>query len=68
MAPVADPQNLLEEKEALVEKLAITEYELRLAQEDATKLKSELLKKADTTSIELNGMSQLCFTCHAYVL
>ncbi|KAL8117968.1 hypothetical protein AgCh_015750 [Apium graveolens] len=49
------PQSLLEEKEALVEKLAITEYELRLAQEDATKLKGELQKKTDTTPIELNG-------------
>lgn len=68
MAPVADPQSLLEEKETLVEKLAITEYELRLAQEDATKLKGELQKKTDTTPTELNGMSQLCFTCNAYVL
>ncbi|KAL5745067.1 hypothetical protein ACOSP7_026213 [Xanthoceras sorbifolium] len=41
---VADPQSLLEEKEALEEKLAISEYELRLAQEDITKLKTELQK------------------------
>lgn len=68
MAPVADPQSLLEEKETLVEKLAITEYELRLAQEDATKFKGELQKKSYTTPIEPNGMSQLCFTCNAYVL
>ncbi|WOH10287.1 hypothetical protein DCAR_0729754 [Daucus carota subsp. sativus] len=46
---VADPQTLLEEKETLVEKLAIAEYELRLAQEDATKLKGELQKKTDIT-------------------
>ncbi|WZZ22258.1 hypothetical protein YC2023_123645 [Brassica napus] len=31
---VADAQSLLEEKEALSEKLAIREYEFRLAQED----------------------------------
>lgn len=52
---VADPQSLLEEKETLVEKLAITEYELRLAQEDATKFKGELQKKSYTTPIEPNG-------------
>ncbi|RVW77485.1 hypothetical protein CK203_053447 [Vitis vinifera] len=45
--PVADPQSLLEEKEALEEKLAISGYELRLAQEDILKLKTELEKKAD---------------------
>lgn len=51
---VADPQSLLEEKEALVEKLAITEYELRLAQEDVTKLKAELKKKSDLSLENLN--------------
>ncbi|KAM7267848.1 hypothetical protein ACFE04_010014 [Oxalis oulophora] len=40
----ADPQCLLEEKEAMQKKLAITEYELRLAQEDIAKLKSDLDK------------------------
>ncbi|WJX82614.1 hypothetical protein P8452_65349 [Trifolium repens] len=44
---VADPQSLLEEKEAAVEKLAISDYELRLAQEDISKLKSELQKKTE---------------------
>ncbi|XP_010549912.1 PREDICTED: lisH domain and HEAT repeat-containing protein KIAA1468 homolog [Tarenaya hassleriana] len=44
---VADPQSLLEEKEKLAEKLAISEYELRLAQEDITKLKTEVQKKSD---------------------
>ncbi|KAL3032449.1 hypothetical protein AAZX31_02G084600 [Glycine max] len=44
---VADPQTLLEEKEAAEEKLAISDYELRLAQEDISKLKSELQKKAE---------------------
>ena len=52
---VADPQSLLEEKEAAVEKLAISDYELRLAQEDISKLKTELQKKAENHS-ELNGI------------
>ncbi|CAN6572825.1 unnamed protein product [Malus baccata var. baccata] len=50
---VADPQCLLEEKEAVEEKLAISEYELRLAQEDISKLKAELQKKAESPSNEL---------------
>ncbi|PWA58347.1 HEAT repeat-containing protein [Artemisia annua] len=44
---VADPQSLLEEKEALEEKLAIRDYENRLAQEDILKLKTELQKKSE---------------------
>jgi len=52
---VADAQTLLEEKEAAVEKLAISDYELRLAQEDILKLKSELQKKAENLN-ELNGI------------
>ncbi|XP_076882453.1 uncharacterized protein LOC143530932 [Bidens hawaiensis] len=44
---VADPQSLLEEKEALEEKLAIRDYEIRLAQEDILKLKTELQKKSE---------------------
>ncbi|XP_057491573.1 LOW QUALITY PROTEIN: uncharacterized protein LOC130777300 [Actinidia eriantha] len=44
---VADPQSLLEEKEALEEKLALSEYELRLSQEDILKLKDELQKKTE---------------------
>lgn len=52
---VADPQSLLEEKEAIEEKLAISEYELRLAQEDVTKLKAELKKKCDLSLENLNG-------------
>ncbi|KAL9424935.1 hypothetical protein AB3S75_031960 [Citrus x aurantiifolia] len=55
---VADPQSLLEEKEALVEKLAITEYELRLAQEDVTKLKAELKKKSDSSPENLNESNE----------
>lgn len=52
---VADPQSLLEEKEAIEEKLAISEYELRLAQEDISKLKIELQKKNEAHSVELSG-------------
>lgn len=52
---VADPQSLLEEKEAVEEKLAISEYELRLAQEDISKLKIELQKKNEAHSVELSG-------------
>ncbi|KAL0555865.1 hypothetical protein IC582_004366 [Cucumis melo] len=51
---VADPQSLLEEKEAIEEKLAISEYELRLAQEDISKLKIELQKKNEAHSVELS--------------
>ncbi|XP_021763619.1 lisH domain and HEAT repeat-containing protein KIAA1468 homolog [Chenopodium quinoa] len=52
---VADPQSLLEEKQALHEKLALCEYELRLAQEDTSKLKEELQKKAELPSLENNS-------------
>lgn len=52
---VADPQSLLEEREALAEKLALTEYELRLAQEDTRKVKDELLKKSELTMDEFTG-------------
>ncbi|KAK2652317.1 hypothetical protein Ddye_012173 [Dipteronia dyeriana] len=51
---VADPQSLLEEKEALEEKLAICEYELRLVQEDITKLKTDLQKKTELPLDQLN--------------
>lgn len=57
---VADPQSLLEEKEVAEEKLAISDYELRLAQEDITKLKSELHKKTENLN-EQNGIFLLCF-------
>ncbi len=46
---------MLEEKESLEEKLAISEYELRLAQEDILKLKAELQKKLEVPLDELNG-------------
>ncbi|KAL8161817.1 hypothetical protein V2J09_013306 [Rumex salicifolius] len=51
---VADPQTLLEEKEALREKLAISEYELRLVQEDVLRLKAEL-QKSEHPFGEING-------------
>ncbi|CAI0451414.1 unnamed protein product [Linum tenue] len=50
---VADPQSLLEEKEATQEKLALSEYELRLAQEDISKLKSELQKRVELSPTQL---------------
>lgn len=53
---VADPQSLLEEKEAMEEKLALTAYELRLAQEDISKLKTELQKKSDLSLAELSEL------------
>ncbi|KAL6551842.1 hypothetical protein OROGR_007996 [Orobanche gracilis] len=52
---VADPQSLFEEKESLEEKLAVCEYELRLAQEDNHNLKAELLKKTETKMDESSG-------------
>lgn len=55
MKAVVDPQNLLEEKDALAEKLALNEYELRLAQEDISKLKTELEKKKHLPLVELSG-------------
>lgn len=53
--PVADPQSLLEEKVAVEEKLAISEYELRLAQEDLSRLKTELQKQMEFHPDESNG-------------
>lgn len=52
---VADPQNLLEEKEALEEKLALSEYELRLTQEDLSKLRTELQKKNESPISDSRG-------------
>lgn len=46
---------MLEEKEAIEEKLALSDYELRLAQEDVTKLKTELQRKADLRRDRLSG-------------
>ncbi|KAI3927649.1 hypothetical protein MKW92_032294 [Papaver armeniacum] len=52
---VADPQSLLEEKETVEERLAISEYDLRLAQEDILRLKEELEKRREPSSGESNG-------------
>lgn len=46
---------MLEEKEALAEKLAISEYEFRLAQEDITRLKTEGQKKSDPSIDKSEG-------------
>lgn len=61
---VVDPQSLLEEKEAIEEKLAISEYELRLAQEDITRLKAELEKKTDFPVDKLNDPNAENFISH----
>uniref|UniRef100_A0A3Q7FA41 LisH domain-containing protein n=1 Tax=Solanum lycopersicum TaxID=4081 RepID=A0A3Q7FA41_SOLLC len=53
---VADPQSLLEEKEALEEKLALCEYEFRLSQEDIVQLKSELQKKSQTSPCPISDL------------
>ncbi|KAK8938456.1 hypothetical protein KSP39_PZI011189 [Platanthera zijinensis] len=61
----ADPQTLLEEKQILEEKLAVTEYELRLVQEDVTRLKSDLEKISEARAEEspdasiANGLKNL---------
>lgn len=47
---------MLEEKEALSEKLAISEYEFRLAQEDITRLKTEGQKRSDCSIDKLKGI------------
>ncbi|TYH05803.1 hypothetical protein ES288_A08G110000v1 [Gossypium darwinii] len=53
---VVDPQNLLEEKEAIEEKLALSDYELRLAREDVMKLKTELQRKVDLLRDKLSNV------------
>lgn len=55
---VADPQSLLEDKEAIEEKMAITEYELRLAHEDISKLKAELQKLKESYPHGVDGTPQ----------
>ncbi|KAJ4972514.1 hypothetical protein NE237_005688 [Protea cynaroides] len=52
---VADPQSLLEEKETVEGKLALSEYELRLAQEDILRLKTELQKRTESSPDDLSG-------------
>ncbi|KAL6884533.1 hypothetical protein ACP4OV_010469 [Aristida adscensionis] len=53
--PGADPQSLLEEKIAAQEKLALTEYDLRLAKEDLSQLKLELQKQKESSPGDSNG-------------
>lgn len=51
----------MEEKEELEEKLALSEYEVRLAREDILKLKIELQKKTESINDKLTGIfSYLC--------
>lgn len=51
-----DPQSLLEEKIAAQEKLALAEYDLRLAKEDLSQLKLELQKKKESSPEDSNGL------------
>jgi len=52
----ADPQSLLEEKVAAQERLALAEYDLRLAKEDLSQLKLELRKQNESSSEDSNGL------------
>jgi len=52
----ADPQSLLEEKVAAQERLALAEYDLRLAKEDLSLLKLELRKQNESSSEDSNGL------------
>lgn len=76
---VADPQSLFEEKESLEEKVAVREYELRLAQEDILNLKAELLKKTEMNLDEPRGIYPIggyclskyilnCYKCYTDVV
>ena len=58
---------MLEEKEAIAEKLAISKYELRLAQEDISKLKIELQKKKEARSVVLSGNIYISIIYHIYI-
>uniref|UniRef100_A0ACD5VLQ2 Uncharacterized protein n=2 Tax=Avena sativa TaxID=4498 RepID=A0ACD5VLQ2_AVESA len=53
--PGADPQNLLEEKIAAEEKLALADYDLRLTKEDLSCLKLELQKQQQSSPDDTNG-------------
>lgn len=55
MRTVTDPQTLLEDRESLEEKLALAEYDLRLAQEDIVKLKDDLQRRAHSVLDQKNG-------------
>lgn len=47
---------MLEEKVMVEEKLAVTEYELRLAQEDLSRLKEEFAKQKQFSHDEFSGL------------
>jgi hypothetical protein len=53
----ADPQSLLEEKIAAEKKLALAEYDLRLAKEDLSCLNLELHKQQQSFPDNSNGSS-----------
>ncbi|EEC70756.1 hypothetical protein OsI_02169 [Oryza sativa Indica Group] len=55
----ADPQSLLEEKIAAEEKLALTDYDLRLAREDLSRLKLELQKQKESSPDGSNATDAL---------
>uniref|UniRef100_J3L0G3 LisH domain-containing protein n=1 Tax=Oryza brachyantha TaxID=4533 RepID=J3L0G3_ORYBR len=57
--PGADPQSLLEEKIAAEEKLALTDYDLRLAKEDLSRLKLELQKQKELSPDGSNATGPL---------
>lgn len=57
--PGADPQSLLEEKIAAEEKLALTDYDLRLAREDLSRLKLELQKQKESSPDGSNATDAL---------
>ncbi|XP_021312173.1 lisH domain and HEAT repeat-containing protein KIAA1468 homolog isoform X4 [Sorghum bicolor] len=54
--PGADPQILLQEKIAAEEKLALVEYDLRLAKEDLSQFKLDLQKQKESSPDDSNGL------------
>ncbi|RLN25257.1 hypothetical protein C2845_PM07G10940 [Panicum miliaceum] len=65
--PGADPQSLLEEKVAAQEKLALAEYDLRLAKEDLSQLKLELRKQNESSPEDSNGLLLGASTRERYI-
>ncbi|XP_062211606.1 uncharacterized protein LOC133912731 [Phragmites australis] len=65
--PGADPQSLLEEKIAAQEKLALTEYDLRLAKEDLSQLKLELQKQKESPPEDSIGRLSDASTCEGFI-
>jgi hypothetical protein len=66
---VADPQTLLEEKVSTEAKLALAEYDLRLAQEDVARLTLELQKQKESSPQDANGLffSASCFIIYVVI-